>query len=241
MDDSDGIRVERCARVQCQILFGVCRSCYRGQWYCGPPCKTVARTESKRRERARYQASPEGLLDHRDREQKRRDDTAELARVTDHSPSFLAPVASVCPPDAPPSPIPGEVVIVGEGHDDETRTDFATDDDPGGDPHPGADGRRRGAQGGLAAVLLGATAAPASATGAARGDGSVASGAGARCRFCARRGLVVGAWPRRGSRRRRSDAHYTVEMRAPVRERGQRIRGLGSFADAQQLDLCGVR
>ena len=36
-------------------------------------------------------------------------------------------------------------------------------------------------------------------------------------------------------------AHYTVEMRAPVRERGQRIHGLGSFADAQQLDLCGVR
>jgi hypothetical protein len=36
-------------------------------------------------------------------------------------------------------------------------------------------------------------------------------------------------------------AHYTIEMRAPVRERGQRIRGLGSFADAQQLDLCGVR
>jgi hypothetical protein len=36
-------------------------------------------------------------------------------------------------------------------------------------------------------------------------------------------------------------AHYTVEMRAPVRERGQRIRGLGSFADAQQLDLAGVR
>ena len=35
--------------------------------------------------------------------------------------------------------------------------------------------------------------------------------------------------------------HYSVEMRAPVRERGQRIRGLGSFADAQQLDLCGVR
>jgi hypothetical protein len=36
-------------------------------------------------------------------------------------------------------------------------------------------------------------------------------------------------------------AHFTVEMRAPVRERGQRIRGLGSFADAQQLDLAGVR
>lgn len=38
-----------------------------------------------------------------------------------------------------------------------------------------------------------------------------------------------------------STAHYTVEMRAPVRERGQRIRGLGSFSAAQQLDLAGVR
>jgi hypothetical protein len=35
--------------------------------------------------------------------------------------------------------------------------------------------------------------------------------------------------------------HYHVEMRAPGRDRGQRIRGLGSFADAQQLDLAGVR
>jgi len=90
MDDSDGIRLERCARVQCQLLFWVCRPCYRGQWYCGPSCKTAARTESKRRARARHQASPEGLLDHRDREQDRRDREAELARVTDHSLSTIS-------------------------------------------------------------------------------------------------------------------------------------------------------
>ncbi len=182
---------------------------------------------------------PSGRLDHRDREQERRAREVERARVADHSPSFLAPVASVCPPDDPPSPIPGEVVVIGEGHDDETWTDGNSDDDPGGDPRLGADGRRRGAQGGLAAVLLGAASTlPADA---ARGDGALAPGAGARCRFCARRGLVVSAWPRRGVGRRLSTAHYTVEMRAPVRERGQRIRGLGSFADAQQLDLAGVR
>lgn len=35
--------------------------------------------------------------------------------------------------------------------------------------------------------------------------------------------------------------HYTVEMRAPVRERGQRIRGLGSFVDAHRLDDEGGR
>jgi len=37
--------------------------------------------------------------------------------------------------------------------------------------------------------------------------------------------------------------HYTVEMRAPVRERRRRhrIEGLGSFVDVQQLALRGVR
>ncbi len=36
-------------------------------------------------------------------------------------------------------------------------------------------------------------------------------------------------------------AHYTVEMRAPVRERGQRIRGLGSFADGSSSTWRDVR
>lgn len=36
-------------------------------------------------------------------------------------------------------------------------------------------------------------------------------------------------------------AHDTVATRAPVRERGQRSHGLGSFAEAQQLGLDGVR
>ena len=102
--------------------------------------------------------------------------------------------------------MPGAVAIDGEGHDDETRTDSATDDEPGDDPDRGADGRRRGAQGSPASLL---GAAPAGDSGAL--DGGVTT------------------------------AHYTVEMRAPVRERGQRIRGLGSFAGAQQLDLEGVR
>lgn len=35
--------------------------------------------------------------------------------------------------------------------------------------------------------------------------------------------------------------HYTVETRMPGRSRGQRIRGLGAFVDAQQLELGGVR
>jgi hypothetical protein len=39
----------------------------------------------------------------------------------------------------------------------------------------------------------------------------------------------------------RDTAHYTVELREPVRGRGQRIAGLGRFDDLRQLVIGGVR
>ena len=200
--DDDELRFERCGL--CQFVFCVCRPCYRGQGFCGPPCKLAARATSKRAARARHRASDEGRLDHRDHERARRKRVreAETASVADHGPAFLSSVASVCPPHDPPAPMSGAVAIDGEGHDDETRTDGFTDDDRRADPDPGADGRRRGAQGSLAAVL---GAAPSGHSDAARGDGAVAPSAGASCRFCSRRGVVVRAWARRRARRRRDD------------------------------------
>ncbi|MBE7448955.1 MAG: hypothetical protein HS111_08675 [Kofleriaceae bacterium] len=62
-----------------------------------------------------------------------------------------------------------------------------------------------------------------------------------RCHLCRRPGLVVEAWPRRGSDGGAVTVHYAVEVRAPGRSRGQRISGLGSFVDVRQLDLRGVR
>jgi len=83
MDSNDGIRVERCAREQCQVLVWDLSALL--------PRPGVLRPAVARRQHARsrsggrgHQASPEGRLDHRDREQDR-DREAELARVTDHS------------------------------------------------------------------------------------------------------------------------------------------------------------
>ena len=145
--DDEQLRFERCGL--CQLVFCVCRPCYRGQGFCGPPCKVAARTKSKRAARARHRQSPEGRLDHRDHERARRKRLreAEISSVADHSPRFLDPVASVSPPRDPPSPISGAVAIDGEGHDDETRTDSAADRQRGHHPDFGADGRgRRGDQ-----------------------------------------------------------------------------------------------
>jgi hypothetical protein len=223
-------------------VFCVCRPCYRGQGFCGPPCKTIARTKSKRAARARHRATDEGRLDHRDHERDRRKRVreGEITSVADHGPSFLDPVAIVSPPRDPPAPMFGTVAIAGEGHDDETRTDSIADDDPEGvtrilvrmdddvvlkaallpcywGPH------RRAIPTQLEAMALWHQA-PLRAVVSVR---DVASWS----RLELAEDLDGGV----------ETAHYTVEMRAPVRERGQRIRGLGSFVDTQQLDLAGVR
>lgn len=68
--------------VRCAQPFLICKSCDRGDWYCGDECSTTARRESRRRARAKHQASPEGRADHRDRMRAWR--AKQRARVTDH-------------------------------------------------------------------------------------------------------------------------------------------------------------
>jgi len=75
-------RLARCPR--CQTIFGICRVCDRGHVYCGPACSGVARRDSLRRARLRHRHSPEGRLDHRDRERARRRRRRETLRVGDH-------------------------------------------------------------------------------------------------------------------------------------------------------------
>jgi hypothetical protein len=52
----------------CNAVFCICRSCDRGQRYCGPGCRLPAVREQRRRANRRHQNSPEGRLDHRDRQ-----------------------------------------------------------------------------------------------------------------------------------------------------------------------------
>jgi len=111
-------RLARCPR--CQTVFGICRACDRGHVYCGPSCSELARRDSLRRARRRHRQSPEGRLDHRDRERARRRRRREARRVGDHAsphgrlPARLLASTEEAPPDAPLSshaPSPRHCVV----------------------------------------------------------------------------------------------------------------------------------
>jgi hypothetical protein len=68
----------------CNAVFCICRSCDRGQRYCSPSCRLPAIRDQRRRANRRHQHSPEGRLDHRDRQREYRKRCAQR-RVTDTS------------------------------------------------------------------------------------------------------------------------------------------------------------
>lgn len=60
----------------------MCRPCFRGEGYCGESCRSEQRRKQLRRANRRHQRSPEGRLDHRDRQRTYRQRRA-AAFVTD--------------------------------------------------------------------------------------------------------------------------------------------------------------
>ena len=70
-----------CQGSGCGVMFYICGSCYRGQAYCGDGCRDRAQLQQHRNANRKHQDSPEGRLDHRDRQRAYR---ARLRRrVTD--------------------------------------------------------------------------------------------------------------------------------------------------------------
>ena len=61
-------RTLRCRGAGCGTVFHLCGSCWRGQAYCGARCRATAQRDQRRDASARHQRSPEGRLDHRDRQ-----------------------------------------------------------------------------------------------------------------------------------------------------------------------------
>jgi hypothetical protein len=53
-------------------VFYLCGRCDRGQRYCSERCRDKARREQRRAANRRHQQSPEGRLDHRDRQREYR-------------------------------------------------------------------------------------------------------------------------------------------------------------------------
>ena len=95
------LRQRVCPAVGCHAVFWICRHCDRGQRYCSEACRTEARRGQRRRANERHQRSPEGKLDHRDRQRRYRH---RRARLTDQgSLSISSPPSCGCgTPETPP-------------------------------------------------------------------------------------------------------------------------------------------
>ena len=88
----------RCRAEECGAVFWVCRSCDRGQRYCSAACREVQRGRQRRTANRRHQQSPEGRLDHRDRQRAYRGRRRAKARVTDQG---REPCSTSCSIGAP--------------------------------------------------------------------------------------------------------------------------------------------
>lgn len=90
------LRQRICGGEGCHAVFWICEHCDRGQRYCSPECRIAARLQQRRRANRRYQQSPEGRQDHRDRQEQYRSRHCR-ARVTDQSSaSILSPALLPC-------------------------------------------------------------------------------------------------------------------------------------------------
>lgn len=76
------LRRRICCSSECCAIFFLCSRCDRGQLYCSLSCRHHARLHQRRCANRRHQQSPEGRLDHRDRQREYRQRRAQ-ARVTD--------------------------------------------------------------------------------------------------------------------------------------------------------------
>jgi hypothetical protein len=96
------LRQRFCLASQCRALFFLCSHCDRGQRYCSLACREEARVRQRRCANRRHQQSPEGRLDHRDRQRQyrqRRAKTMPAVGVTDQgSLSISCSALSRCGP-----------------------------------------------------------------------------------------------------------------------------------------------
>ena len=71
-----------CQAANCGALFFICAHCNRGQRYCSAVCRQKARRQQWRDASRRHQQSPEGRIDHRDRQRAYRQRKASSIQET---------------------------------------------------------------------------------------------------------------------------------------------------------------
>ena len=69
----------------CSKTFWICKRCWRGQKYCGDPCRADVRKRNHRLIERRYASTPKGKESRRRRQRKFRKIRLALRTVTDHT------------------------------------------------------------------------------------------------------------------------------------------------------------
>jgi hypothetical protein len=92
-------RLRVCHFPPCGAVFYLCCHCDRGQRYCSLRCRQKSRRRQRREANRRHQHSPEGRLDHRDRQRTYRQ--RRRAPVTDPSSLRSPSGANLIAPEAP--------------------------------------------------------------------------------------------------------------------------------------------
>lgn len=89
------LRQRVCLGQGCHAIFFICTHCDRGHRYCSDQCRQQARRQQRRYANSRHQQSPEGRLDHRDRQREYCRRRQAQSRVTDQgSLSITSPASS---------------------------------------------------------------------------------------------------------------------------------------------------
>ena len=80
LSNKDHMRQRFCVRLECRAMFFICRSCDRGQRYCGNVCRQLVRSKQRRDASRRYQQSADGRFNHRLNQRAYRQRRAQLLR-----------------------------------------------------------------------------------------------------------------------------------------------------------------
>jgi hypothetical protein len=99
----------RLCAADCGTVFYICRSCDRGQRYCSDRCRQKNRRSQRRQANRKHQQSPEGRLDHRDRQrlwrERRRRCVTDQGRKPAEVSATIPPVEIWTIPSAVESPV----------------------------------------------------------------------------------------------------------------------------------------
>ena len=187
----------------CRARFFLCRSCYRGEGYCGEACRKASRLAIRRRAEARYRRSAGGRRQRAERShyrrQRRRD---ELALVAHLGSAPAHDGADWSAPSAPISPMGGDVAGDGGSRSDVSSSAFVFMHEERETPLVAGAGTINESRRDRVAVRSAVLAC--------------SGGAGARCNTCQREGLVQAG----SIRRSRDRASHKASPRLPRAPRG---------------------